>query len=136
MIEMQILFHQIMFKPFKFWADYSDNEWGEWTNDLPTNCFEKIEIPKEEKIEKNKLQIFTPIVKQYLNDMTVSPSVSTDQRKQTLMEMMSPKLQRRSSSSNSDGSLTPTSPLMMRKMSFDKFKPIVSPKTIRSRRKS
>ena len=128
MFDMQILIHQHMFKPFKFWADYTNNEWENWTSGLPTNCFEKVEIPSEQKIKINKLQIFTPTVKQYLNDMTLSPSISTDQRKQAIM---SPKLQHRSStSSNSD---EPTSPLIMRKMSFDKFKPIMSP---RLRRKS
>ena len=125
MFDIQVLFHQFMFKPFKFWADYSDSEWEEWSHGLPENCFEKLEIPAEPKIEKtNKLQIFTPTIQQNLNEMTLSPVLTEESRKQKMLETIS---------SNSDGSLTPPSPMMMRKLSFDKFKPIMSP---RPRRKS
>ena len=130
MFDIQVSFHQFMFKPFKFWADYSDSEWEEWSQGLPENCFEKLEIPAEPKIEKtNKLQIFTPMIQQNLNDMTLSPVLSEESRKQKILEIR----RRSSTSSNSDGSLTPPSPMMMRKLSFDKFKPIMSP---RPRRKS
>ena len=136
-MNLVVEYHQLMFKPFKLWADYDDCEHIMWSTGLPTDCFDKVIIPETEQIKPKKLQIFTPVLRQNLNEMTLSKSQTEETRKQTLMDLMTPKTPRRSStSSNSDGSITPTSPMLMRKLSLDKFKPIMSPKTLRPRRKS
>ena len=36
----------MMFKPFKYWGDYSLDEHADWYSGLPENPFEKITLTK------------------------------------------------------------------------------------------
>ena len=130
-MELVIYAHQSMFKPFKFWADYSDNEWAEWTSGLPTDIHQCIDIPDVyiPKIDK-KLNIYTPQIRKYLKEMSFKQE---EERRKSILELAND-----ISPTSSDSSISPygckLSP--MRKFSFDKIKPLISPTTPRRRRTS
>ena len=126
-----------MFKPFKFWADYAEDEHSIWTA-----CAYVNEVtPPPQRI---KLQIFTPEIRKNLMNMTknntevTSPIVITtpspvDLQKrrlslETLKSLRSPV--------NSPDSISSPSPRKTKIMSLGNFKPLISPTTPRRRRKS
>ena len=133
-----------MFKPFKFWADYADDEHSIWSVIVPDDPG----VPPPTRV---KLQIFTPAIRKNLVDMTSGSDISTppkeipvsplDLQKRRLSQF-SPKLspvERRLSGGSpvsSPDSLTSPSPRKTRAMSLGNFKPLISPTTPRRRRKS
>ena len=135
-------FHQRMFKPFKYWADYTDNELTEWCWGLNEDIDFSLTIPETpENNVKTKLRVFTPLMRKNLKEMT--KTMSDERRKSPieLTQLSSPTkeelLRRLSLSPHSEGNLTPrrspTSPCIMRRLSLDNIRPLISPKT---RRKS
>ena len=131
-----------MFKPFKFWADYSDDELSIWTffdDEEPTHVY-----------TRTRLQIFTPAIRKNLLNMTKiknteqhSPNAKTP-LELTLASPISSSSpidmrQRRlsfGSPMSSPDSMSSPSPRRTRIMSLGNIKPLISPTTPRRRRKS
>ena len=85
----------MMFKPFKYWGDYSLNEHSDWYSGLPENPFEKTTLTKIRIRYIN--QIITPELQNMLELMCFktpqSPvSIPSPTSVSPLAKMMSPKL--------------------------------------------
>ena len=132
-----------MFKPFKFWADYSDDELSIWTffdEEEPTPSY-----------KRTRLQIFTPAIRKNLLNMTKiknteqhSPNTKTP-LELTLASPIDMCRRRLSSGSpissphdslSSGSPLSSPSPRRTRIMSLGNIKPLISPTTPHRRRKS
>ena len=87
---------QRMFKPFKFWADYHDQETELWTNGLDDD-------PYEDRITTRKrLQIYTEAIRTNLKAMTTYEKKQESERKKSLEEIIK--------DVSPSGSASPTSP--------------------------
>ena len=86
----------MMFKPFKYWGDYSVDEHTEWYSGLPDNPFEEM-VTSTKKRTKYVNQLITPELQNMLELMYFNaPQSSVGSPSPTpmspLAKMMSPKL--------------------------------------------
>lgn len=101
--------YYMMFKPFKYWGDYTENEHINWFNGLPPNPFEHVSLPKITINTGNSIQM-TPEIESMLEQMFYNQPVSPIKSPVSpFAKMMSPKFlekgffrpKRRKSSSSS-----------------------------------
>ena len=116
-----------MFKPFKFWADYSDDELSIWTF---YDCEEPTHV-----CTRTRLQIFTPEMRKNLSNMTKHPKEVVPPIEITTTSPIDLQKRRLSLESIKSPGNSP-SPRRTKIMSLGNVKPLISPTTPRRRRKS
>ena len=125
-VDFRLHYHHHMFKPFKFWADYTDDEFINWENGLPTDTFDELNIPPQPRnlppVWKKK-SIFTPEIRSNLKHMSFKTTIEIPKSSMELMNLLSPQ------SSPSPTQLSPLAKMMSPKMllntrrkSLDKLK--------------
>ena len=124
--DFRLHYHQHMFRPFKFWADYTDDEFSKWENGLPTDTFDELNVPTQPRnlhpVWKKK-HIFTSEIRSNLKHMSYQKTIEIPKTSLELMNLLSPQ------SSPSPTQLSPLAKMMSPKMllntkrkSLDKMK--------------